>query len=202
LFGHGDDDVLRGGLGNDALQGSAGDDQLFGGVGNDALQGGLDDDALSGGAGEDTLFGGWGDDTLIGIVNGGITGDISDTDDGDFLNGGGGDDLILAGCNDIVTAGDGADDIVLGDWITGGNAAQVMDYVAEDDALMLVWDDRVEGSVPPVISVVPDPENDGQMQILMGDTVIARVVGNTSLAAADISLVALSSAFSAGLIAA
>ena len=189
---HGDD-------GDDTLYGSAGDDQLFGDAGDDALLGGLDDDALDGGTGNDTLFGGWGDDTLNGLVDDPGTIGISDSDTSDYLNGGGGDDLILTGQGDIVTAGEGADQIVLGDWIAGGQAAEIMDFEGSDDSLLFVWDDTTPDADVPEISVEVNPENTGQVQIFMGGQIIATLRSDSMIDAADISLIPLSSAQTLGL---
>lgn len=202
LMGHNDDDVLRGGEGNDSLQGSDGDDQLFGDEGDDALQGGLGNDTLDGGVGEDTLFGGWGSDTINGIVDDDHIAGIQDIDTRDYLNGGGGDDVILTGQDDIVTSGEGADQIVLGDWFTQGHAAQIMDFTPNDDSLVFIWDDSAPDAEPPEVSIVTDPENPGDLQIMMGDMVVAHVTGDTPLDIADISLIPLSSAYSTGLLAA
>ncbi len=195
LFGHNADDVLFGDAGNDALQGSAGDDVLNGGDGKDTLLGGLDDDTLIGGAGSDALFGGWGNDVLSGLMRD-ATGAVSD--DEDFLNGGGGNDSILVGSGDIVTAGDGADEIVLGDWLSPGEAAHIMDYAAEDDNLVLVWDDSDDANVEPQITLSADPDTADQTLVMLNGTIVATVNG-TDLLPNDIALVPLSSATQLGL---
>lgn len=195
LFGHNDNDELFGDAGNDAMQGSAGNDALDGGAGDDTLQGGLDDDTLTGGTGADALFGGWGNDVLNGLMRNSTGGD---DDAGDFLNGGGGDDSILVGNGDIVTAGDGADEIVLGDWLASGEAAQIMDYDPEDDSLVLIWDDSVANSTEPQITVTSDPDEDDQTLVWMGGTIVATVNGS-DLAPSDIALIPLSTATQVGL---
>lgn len=195
LFGHNSDDMLFGDAGNDSLQGSAGNDMLEGGEADDTLHGGLDDDTLTGGAGADVLFGGWGNDVMSGLMRDAAG---TDTDDADFLNGGGGDDSILAGSGDIITAGEGADEIVLGDWLTSGEAAQIMDYAAEDDSLVLVWDDSGDTSVEPQITLGPDPDVDNQTLVMLDGTLVATVNGSTLLPS-DIALVPLSSATQLGL---
>jgi len=195
LFGHNANDMLSGGSGSDALQGSAGDDLLMGGEGDDTLQGGLDNDTLTGGTGADVLFGGWGNDVLSGLernVGGG------DDDIGDFLNGGGGDDSILAGVGDVVAAGDGADEIVLGDWLSTGEAAQIMDYAPHDDSLVLVWDDSSADTAEPRIKVVINPEAADQTLIYLDDAIVASVNG-TDLVPGDIALIPLSTATQFGL---
>lgn len=195
LFGHNANDILYGDDGDDALQGSAGDDMLEGGEGNDTLHGGLDNDTLIGGAGADALFGGWGNDVLSGLMRNASGGD---DDIGDFLNGGGGDDSILVGAGDIVTAGEGADEIVLGDWLASGEAAHIMDYVAEEDNLVLVWDDSAADSIEPHITVSADPDTAEQTLIWMDGSVVATVNGS-DLLPGDIALIPLSTATQVGL---
>ncbi len=53
-----DDDVLRGGGGNDTVGSKGGNDTLYGDAGNDRLVGGIGDDTLYGGDGDDILQGG------------------------------------------------------------------------------------------------------------------------------------------------
>ncbi|MGB5865848.1 MAG: calcium-binding protein [Sulfitobacter sp.] len=195
LFGHNDDDKLFGGGGNDALHGSAGNDLLDGGDGDDLLSGGLDDDTLSGGTGNDTLFGGWGNDVLNGLLRNSEGGD---NDDADYLNGGGGDDSIVVGSGDIVTAGDGADEIVFGDWLGTGEAAEITDFSAEEDNIVLVWDDSEDDAVEPQITLAPLAEGSGQTLVMMNGLHIATVNGS-DLMPADIALIPLSTATQAGL---
>ena len=121
-----------------------------------------------------------------------------DDDDSDFLNGDGGDDSILVGSGDVVTGGEGADEIVLGDWLTSGEAAQIMDYTAEDDSILLVWDDSIETSTEPQITVSADPDTPDQTLVLLDGIVVASANGG-DLLPSDIALVPLSSATLLGL---
>ena len=161
LHGGGGQDTLSGGDGDDSLFGHADDDTLFGdtgddsmngGDGDDALHGGLGDDVLAGGEGSDSLFGGWGDDVLSGVDDVPTPNGSIDQGHVDYLNGGGGDDIILAGQDDIITAGEGTDTMIFGDWIEEDQAATVMDYNANEDSLILVWDDHADQD--------PDEDND------------------------------------------
>jgi hypothetical protein len=170
LFGNEGDDTLSGGAGNDALQGSNGNDVAQGGAGDDAIQGGLGDDTLSGGAGNDSLFGGWGNDIINGVQDDSATQGITDIDDSDFLNGGDGDDVIIAGNDDIVTPGDGADTIIGGSWIADGQAMQIIDFNAEDDNILLVYEDDAD---VPDITLQPDPDDATITQVLMDGVAVA-----------------------------
>ena len=131
-----------------------------------------------GGAGEDSLFGGWGDDTLNGM---------EDTAARDFLNGGGGDDVIRAGAQDVVTAGEGADSILLDEREAAFGAVEVLDYRAGQDSLLFVWDDATINATPPDVTVESDPES-GAALVIMGDVLVARVAGDT-VQLPDISLI-------------
>lgn len=179
LHGHYGDDTLAGGDGVDSLNGGAGNDLLDGEAGDDALHGGLGDDTLTDGAGEDTLFGGWGDDVVSGrgeTHRGGT----------DFLNGGGGDDTLIAGEDDVLTGGEGADSFVLGAWIGQDHAAELTDYDAERDQLVLIWD--LAAPDGPQIDVIADETAPGFSRVLVNGTEIAQVRGSR-LSASDIILV-------------
>ncbi len=165
LFGHDGDDDLRGGLGDDELQGGLGDDSLLGDAGNDALHGREGADTLVGGAGQDTLFGGWDNDTLIGILRD-ITG--RDIDETDFLNGGDGADRLVVGTGDIASGGTGADSLILGDWIQD-DAATLMDFDAEEDTLVVVYDDSLDDNEPDVGMQVSDNDPDWTEIVVNGE---------------------------------
>ncbi|KKN73676.1 hypothetical protein LCGC14_0397890, partial [marine sediment metagenome] len=111
----------------------------------------------------------------------------------DYLNGGGGDDLIVAGAQDVVTSGEGTDQIILGDWIAEQGAAQIMDYHAEDDSLLFVWDDSTATGTEPPLSILPDPDQPNQTLVLLDDIIVARVAGDC-VALEDIALIPLSAA--------
>ena len=146
IFGHHDDDELRGGIGddeiwggvdndilhgeagNDSLQGNSGDDTLTGGLGDDEVYGGGDNDLLQGQGGSDTLYGQTGDDDIYGGA-----GD-------DILHGGAGDDTLYGGVGksfaDTLTGGTEADsfvfmenygDDVVTDFVLGGVDTLLLD---------------------------------------------------------------------------
>lgn len=179
IFGHNGTDKLSGGEGDDSLVGSAGNDLLRGDDGNDALHGDLDDDTLHGGHGNDTLFGGWGNDTLIGTVGNPDTAIHDDLDGRDYLNGGGGADLILVGLDDMVDAGDGADTIMLGDWITANDVAEILDFQIEDDALVVFYDAESNGN--PTLSLEHDTRDGNGQTLLLNGAPIATIQGAAGL---------------------
>ena len=197
IFGNNGNDILNGGSGDDYLHGSAGDDALYGDDGNDAVYGGGDNDTVSGGQGHDTVSGGHGDDVINGVEDDTTTAHLDDTDSGDFLNGGSGDDVIIAGQQDSVTAGSGADTIVAGDWIEAGRAASLIDFVARDDSILLVYAD---GEDEPDISLEPDPETQGATQIMMNGVVVANVLNGSEVSLDDITVMPLTVAQSAGMV--
>ena len=200
IVGQSDNDMLIGGAGDDALQGSAGDDTLFGGAGADALLGGLDDDLLQGGRGADTLFGGWGNDTLSGIEDTSGDARVSEDAERDYLNGGGGDDVILAGGDDIVTAGDGADQIILGDWIADTHPAEVLDYDPREDSLVLVWDDTDGETNAPDPTLTDHPTDSDRTLIFLGDSLIGNIKSEVAFDLGDVTLVPLSAAGAIGIV--
>ena len=67
LAGDGEDNIMRGGDGDDVLYGgpAGGDDRMYGDNGDDRIFGGRGNDTLTGGEGNDVLKGGPGEDTLI-----------------------------------------------------------------------------------------------------------------------------------------
>jgi 2',3'-cyclic-nucleotide 2'-phosphodiesterase (5'-nucleotidase family) len=61
----GDDDIIRGGAGNDRIGGKGGNDDLYGDAGNDQIWGDNGDDLIQGGLGVDKVFGGAGSDIFF-----------------------------------------------------------------------------------------------------------------------------------------
>jgi hypothetical protein len=87
-------DTILGRGGNDKINGGKGDDTINGELGNDTLKGGNEDDKLSGESGNDLIEGGKGDDKLLGGKgDDGILG----SEGNDVLNGGGGVDIMAGG---------------------------------------------------------------------------------------------------------
>jgi Ca2+-binding RTX toxin-like protein len=79
------DDLLKGGEGDDKISGEDGNDTIMAGKGNDNMKGGKGEDIINGELGNDTLQGGSGDDKLNG------------EDGNDLIEGGKGDDMLLGG---------------------------------------------------------------------------------------------------------
>lgn len=190
LFGHNGQDTLYGEAGDDSLVGSAGDDVLSGGAGDDALHGDIGNDSLQGGPGQDTLFGGWGDDVISGMSDDPATAGRDDVDGRDYLNGGGGDDVILAGRDDVVSTGSGSDTIMLGDWLSDENEAEILDFADAEDRLAVLYDDS-EGKSP-AISFEPDAARDDMQHLVVDGVRIAALLNAGDLTPADVMLVPLS----------
>ena len=72
--------------------------------------------------------------------------------------------------------------------------AAITDFAPEDDSLLFIWDDSANATEPPKISIEADPEKAGELQVWMGDRVLAQVSGQSALTAAEIALIPLSSA--------
>jgi len=179
LFGHNDQDRLSGGAGDDSLVGSAGDDTLAGGQGADALHGDIGIDHLTGDPGQDTLFGGIGDDTLNGMVDDPDTAARDDADGRDYLNGGSGDDVILAGQEDVVSTGAGADQVILGDWLTAGHQAEILDFSLAEDTLLVVYDDAA-GEAPEV-GLASDPDTPETQHLVVNGVQVATIANAAGL---------------------
>ncbi len=127
------DDVIRGGAGNDTITDNYGDDLLDGGAGNDALSGGYDDDTLIGGDGDDDLDGGAGLNTFIG-------GEGDDT-----TTGASGDTVYYyTSGHDRYDEASGTDVVYLdsrwNDW--SGSGIQVPHYQLINGALQIWFDER------------------------------------------------------------
>ena len=197
LSGEDDEDKLVGGAGDDTLLGHEGDDSLYGGAGADMLMGGGGADSLIGGDAEDWLAGGLGDDSLIGdagsdTLDGGAGNDVLDGRESvnafpevDFLNGGDGDDTLRLGAGDYATGGEGADWFELTDLAPGDAIANIADYNADEDALVVDFD--------PVLH--PDPqlsletaENTDDVVVLLDGVPLAMVAGGAGMTVADLLL--------------
>ena len=199
LLGGSGNDLLQGGAGNDQLIGGEGDDtiaghdgadQLYGSAGNDTLLGGTGFDRLDGGTGADWLAGGTGADTLTGgaggdTLDGGNGHDVLDGRDGagafpemDFLNGGGGDDLLHVGAGDHASGGGGADWFELSDMTAGDAIANIADYDAAEDTLVVVFDPAMHPD--PVISL-QTPENSADVIVLLDGVPLATVQGGAGM---------------------
>lgn len=181
LYGHGGNDTLLGGDGDDSLAGGMGADVADGGAGDDAVHGYYGNDTLTGGAGADTLFGGFGDDLVNGLGP-------EEEDDGltDYLNGGEGADHIIAGAGDVVTGGDGADDILLGGDTGTGAATEIMDFVSNEDSLIIEYDDNGE---MPEVDLQRDDDQEGLFRVLLDGAEVAVVHSAGGMGLDDIALV-------------
>ena len=178
LFGHFGADRLMGGDGDDQGHGGQGDDSLNGEGGNDAFHGNDGDDSLQGGAGQDSLFGGIGNDFIWGADDG---------TDVDYLNGGAGDDTLVAGAGDIVTAGEGEDEIWAEDLAGSGEAIQLMDFDSSEDQLVVFWNPDSEAE--PEISIETDSDTPDQQVVRVNGAEVLRLTGAEGLSVADIALV-------------
>lgn len=141
-----DDDILRGGTGNDELWGHKGNDLLYGDNGTDELHGGSGDDILHGGSGDDEMYGNLGNDFIYGD-NGndylvGSSGDdyLDGGGNNDSLLGGSGNDTLKGGGNNDDLAGNSGDDLLYGengnDLLSGGSGNDTLDGGASQDTLL------------------------------------------------------------------
>ncbi|WP_300011814.1 hypothetical protein [uncultured Roseobacter sp.] len=97
---------------------------------------------------------------------------------------------------DAPSEGDG---VLLSDWIEQRDGSEILDYQAQTESLMLVWDDTHEGAAEPDVDVAPDPDDPEVMQVSMNGENVAEVYGDAELSVADLTLIPLSSAMVIGL---
>lgn len=158
-YGHDGDDDLTGETGDDSLWGGSGNDSLAGNDGTDALSGGFGADVLAGGRGTDDIDGGDGADTLWG-------GDPGAPDaDADFLNGGAGDDLLFLGAGDYGNGGEGADAFALHEIRAGDPVAQITDFDAAEDSLVVLYDPALH---PQPVLTLQQPDGGAATLLLDG----------------------------------
>lgn len=179
LLGHEGADSLYGGTGADTLIGGGGDDSLVGGDGDDWLAGGLGADNLVGDAGSDTLDGGAGNDMLDGRES------VNAFPEMDFLNGGDSDDTLLLGAGDYATGGDGADWFELSDLSPGDQIANIADYDAHEDSLVVVFDPMMHPD--PQLSL-ETPADSHDVVVLLDGVPLALVQGGAGMTLDDVLL--------------
>lgn len=142
---------------------------LNGGDGDDQMLGSLGNDTLIGGNGQDVMFGGSGDDVLDG----------RDDDSMDFVNGGAGDDILIAGVGDYLNGGDGADLFSLG----AETDAFVDDFDPDEDSIEVAYD-AIGGE--PVLRFI---DGDDGVLLMADNTAVATFAGLTALDLIDVPIV-------------
>lgn len=90
-------------------------------------------------------------------------------------------------------------DYSLTNWITERSGVEILDYSADDESLMLVWDDTDANAPEPDVDVAPDPDDPEVMQVSMNGENVAEVYGDAEMDASDLTLIPLSSAIVIGL---
>ena len=128
----------------------------------------------------DTIDGRGGDDFIYADA-------VDDFTDISFntLNGGDGDDTLIAGASDVLTGGDGADQLLLGDWIAQGTV-DLIDFDRDEDQLLLVYNGT---EAQPSLEVEADPNMPGQTIVRLDGEEAMRLTGAEGLTADDIILV-------------
>jgi Ca2+-binding RTX toxin-like protein len=198
-------DIVTGNVGQDFIEGQGGDDFVSGDYGFDTLNGDEGNDTVLGGRGIDEVNGGEGDDLVFGgiidgaplnleelaelrdggsleAINGGL--DMRDDSVGNVLSGGDGDDDLILGSGDMADGNNGADTYHIMSEQNGDAAAMINNYVPADDAVTIIVDDIETNE-----EIFVDDE-DGDAVIRLGDDVLARVSGAAgTISATDITLI-------------
>lgn len=154
-------------------------------------------------------------DPVDGTLHAGLLDDVvfSSEENGDML--GSGDALARSVLDETADGGDPSGDdtafdfsdyegpefsnFMTGDWINQATAPEVIDYEAESESILVVWDDTNLDAREPSLSVSPDPDDPEVMQVNMNGKVVADVYGDSNLSVADLTLMPLSSALIVGL---
>lgn len=211
IFGNAGVDLITGEGGDDRLFGGADTDIILGQGGDDFLRGGSGDDFVIGGAGEDVLRGDTGDDLILAadildeeyfaeaartaldeddfdsLDLTGPEGLLNDADEheADTVHGGFGDDIIIFGSNDIVTGGEGEDDLIAGDWMDAGQSAVITDYQQGTDSL--VYSYGAEATTP-LVSFSETEDGDAEVRLDGEVFLVLQNIDFTTLTQADVEL--------------
>lgn len=185
LWGDDDADELAGGAGQDTLDGGEGSDSLLGGEGDDSLLGQSGDDWLAGGIGHDALFAGEGADTLDGGAGNDTLDASGSLGEVDFLNGGAGDDTLVISAADQAHGGGGADIFQLSDIWLGDPVPAIIDYAAEDDQIVVLYDADFH---PEPVLAIERADTGADATVTLDGVPIALVKNAPGLSVADIIL--------------
>ena len=74
----------------------------------------------------------------------------------------------------------------------------IADFEPRDDALICIWDDSDDSGAAPPVQIERDPARPDMLRVRLGNRVVAQVRGQGALAAADLSVMPLSSALALG----
>ena len=96
----------------------------------------------------------------------------------DYLNGGSGDDTLTLGAGDYATGGDGADWFELSDLAPGDAIANIADYNADEDTLMVVFDPALHPD--PQLSLETS-ENAKDVLVILDGVPLAMVQGGAGM---------------------
>ncbi len=210
ITGNADNDYLQGRGGDDTLSGNQGFDWVDGNDGDDRVNGGLQADTVIGGTGADLLSGGEGNDVVIGgelladplttsqltqVRNGEELDDLvpgvgdtftpfDDSGSSDTLDGGNGDDLLIFGQNDIAAGGAGEDTFAILGQTDATGVAQITDYSATDDSIVVV---DTQASANP--QIVVDASGADALVFLNGAQIATVTGAAATLTAANVTVV-------------
>ena len=102
------------------------------------------------------------------------------SDEGDIIDLGEGDDTAVIGSDDTLTAGAGADEISIGDWISPNAPAKITDFDPQEDLLLFSYDST---TAAPEISLFHN-ETTNTTEVRADNSIIATLdnpIGEVSL---------------------
>jgi hypothetical protein len=140
-------------------------------------------------------------DPMVGTMHAGLLddGDIGQDGVADALGEDASDPIAPLALNESAFDGLEFSNFMTGDWISQAHGPEVIDYEAEKESILVVWDDTSLEAQEPSLSVSPDPDDPEVMQVNMNGKPLADVYGDPELSVADLVLMPLSSALMVGL---
>ena len=79
------------------------------------------------------------------------------------------------------------------------DTTDIGNFEPSSDALVCIWDDSIEGSPAPKVSMEADPDRKGCLRVRLGANIVATVHGAAALTSAELAVMPLSSAQALGL---
>lgn len=155
--------------------------------GDDTIAGGTGNDAISDNFGANLINGQQGDDFIVSVD------DTRDLGTADTVKGGFGQDTLVADAGDVITTGDGADQVVIETYsgvADGYDLITITDFIAGQDALTVQGDADLLRPAPDGTSPISlqELEDDGGTLVLINGIPIAHLLGVQGMSPGQIEL--------------